>query len=57
MIHAQKKIPGQWKAAKMVPVFKNKANVNNMVNYGPIAYLCCTSKPFEELILKSVLKI
>jgi hypothetical protein len=46
----------KWKVVKTIPIFKNEGDVNNMVNYRPIANLCSISKLFEELILKRILQ-
>ena len=53
LIYDQKKIPDQWKMAKIVPIFK-KGNKSHIENYRPIANQCSTSKVFEKLILKQI---
>ena len=53
LIYDQKKIPDQWKMAKIIPIFK-KGNKSHIENYRPIANQCSTSKIFEKLILKQI---
>ena len=55
-IYNEKSIPEQWSIAKVIPIHK-KGPKNNVENYRPIANLCSTSKIFEKLILKQLLKI
>ena len=50
-IYTTKKIPEQWKIAKIIPLHK-KGKKQDMANYRPISNLCSTSKVFEKLILK-----
>ena len=57
LIYRDKSVPDQWLIAKTIPVFKNKGNINHIENYRPIANLCSTSKVFEKLILKRILKL
>ena len=52
-IYKTKKIPEQWKIAKIIPTFK-KGSKNKIENYRPIANLCSASKNFEKLILKQI---
>ena len=52
-IYKTKKIPEQWKIAKIIPIFK-KGSKNKIENYRPIANLCSASKIFEKLILKQI---
>ena len=56
-IYISKQIPHQWLVSKTIPVFKNKGNPKDIENYRPIANLCSTSKIFEKLILKQILKL
>jgi hypothetical protein len=56
-IYMQKSIPGQWRVAKTIPVFKNKGDKKDIESYRPIANLCSSSKIFEKLILKCILEI
>jgi hypothetical protein len=56
-IYTNKQIPHQWLVSKTIPVFKNKGNPKDIKNYQPIANLCSTSKIFEKLILKRILKL
>jgi hypothetical protein len=57
LIYQDKTVPDQWLIAKTIPVFKNKGDINQIENYRPIANLCSTSKVFEKLILKRILKL
>jgi hypothetical protein len=52
-----KSIPGQWRVAKTIPVYKNKGDKKDIESYRPIANLCSSSKIFEKLILKCILEI
>ncbi len=56
-IYMQKSIPGQWRVAKTIPVYKNKGDKKDIESYRPIANLCSSSKIFEKLILKRILEI
>jgi hypothetical protein len=56
-IDKYKKVPLQWLVSKTIPVFKNKGNPKDIKNYRPIANLCSTSKIFEKLILKRIVKL
>ena len=55
-IYKEKKVPEQWLVSKTIPIFK-KGNKHDVVNYRPIANLCCTSKIFEKLIMKRIKEI
>jgi hypothetical protein len=55
-IYEAKKIPEQWKVAKIIPLHK-KGNKQDITNYRPISNLCAVSKVFEKLILKRLQKI
>jgi hypothetical protein len=55
-IYKTKKIPEQWKVAKIIPLHK-KGNKKDITNYRPISNLCAISKVFEKLILKCLEKI
>ena len=55
-IYKTKKIPEQWKVAKIIPLHK-KGNKKDISNYRPISNLCAISKVFEKLILKCLEKI
>ena len=52
-IYAMGLLPQQWKASKIIPVFK-KGDKTKIENYHPIANLCSGSKVFEKLILKQI---
>jgi hypothetical protein len=43
--------------AKTIPMYRNKSKPQDIESDHPIANLCSTSKSFEKLILKSILKI
>ena len=55
-IYQEKRIPEQWKTAKIIPLHK-KGNKDNISNYRPISNLCTMSKIYEKLILQQLLKI
>ena len=55
-IYVTKKIPDQWKIAKVIPLHK-KGDKHEMINYRPISNLCAASKVFEKLILKHLMQI
>ena len=48
-----KKIPNQWKVAKIIPIFKKGSKTCIEIDR-PIANLCSASKIFEKLILKQI---
>ena len=56
LIYHTKKIPDQWKVAKVTPILK-KGSKNEISNYRPISNLCSISKIFEKLILKRLLEL
>ncbi len=56
-IYQSKKVPDQWLIAKTIPIYKNKGDPHNIINYRPIANLCSTSKVFEKMILRRILEI
>ena len=55
-IYETKKIPEQWKVARVIPLHK-KGNKHEITNYRPISNLCSISKIFEKLKLKRFEKI
>ena len=55
-IYLTKELPEQWLVAKIIPIFK-KGTKQKIENYRPIANLCCTTKVFENLILKRIMQI
>jgi hypothetical protein len=57
LIYETGKVPDQWLIAKTIPVFKNKGQTSDIINYRPIANLCSCSKIFEKLILRRILEI
>lgn len=48
--------PSQWKAAKIIPIFKNKGERSLPSNYRPVALLSSVSKVFEGLIKKQLVE-
>ena len=46
--------PYELKIAKVIPIFKNKGNINGLGNYRPISMLSVFSKLFEKLIHKKL---
>lgn len=50
-IYEQKKVPNQWKIARITPLHK-KGPKNEVTNYRPISNLCSMSKVFERLLLQ-----
>jgi hypothetical protein len=56
-IYKSRKVPDQWLIAKTIPIYKNKGDPHNIINYRPIANLCSTSKVFEKMILRRILEI
>jgi hypothetical protein len=57
LIYEEIRVPDQWLVAKTIPIFKNKGKTKDIENYRPIVNLCATSKIFEKLVLKPILKI
>ena len=56
VIYSTKKIPDQWRQAKIIPT--HKAGPKDIIeNYRPISNLCTISKVFEKLILEQLLKL
>ena len=47
--------PDELKAAKVVPIFKNRGKIDEISNYRPISMLSVFSKLFEKLIHKRLL--
>ena len=43
LIYSRKRIPDQWRMAKVIPTHKNGTR-DNVSNYRPISNLCTTSK-------------
>ena len=56
LIYSEKRIPEQWKTAKLIPLHKKGAK-EDISNYRPISNLCSMSKIYEKLILQQLLKI
>lgn len=56
LIYDKKKIPDQWKIAKVSPIPK-KGSKTEISNYRPISNLCSASKIFEKLILKRLVEL
>ncbi len=50
---AVKKIPKEWKLAKIIPLHK-KGNKTDVTNYRPISNLCSISKFFEKILLRRI---
>jgi len=46
--------PKELKVAKVIPLFKNKGDINDIGNYRPISMLPVFSKIFEKLIHKTI---
>ena len=46
--------PDELKTAKVLPIFKNKGDINDITNYRPISLLSVFSKLFEKLIHKKL---
>jgi hypothetical protein len=55
-IYNERKIPKQWKTAKIIPLHK-KGDTTDITNYRPISNLCTLSKVFEKLVLKRLWSI
>ena len=49
---SQNEIPGDWKLARVSPVFKNKGDRNDVSNYRPISVLAHVAKLLETCIKK-----
>ena len=56
IIYETKRIPDQWRQAKIIPTHKNGPK-DNVENYRPISNLCTMSKVYEKLILEQMLKL
>ena len=56
LIYNEKKIPEQWKTARIIPLHKKGAK-DDITNYRPISNLCTMSKIYEKLILQQLLNI
>ena len=46
--------PEELKLAKIVPIYKNKGDKNEMRNYRPISLLSPFSKVFEKVVYKQI---
>ena len=46
--------PNKLKLSKIVPVYKNKGNTDEMNNYRPISLLSTFSKVFEKVVFKQI---
>ena len=46
--------PEELKTAKVIPLYKNKGNIEDLSNYRPISMLSIFSKLFEKLIYKRI---
>ncbi len=55
-IYKERKIPQQWKVAKIIPLHK-RGDIHKIENYRPISNLCTMSKIFEKLILRRIWEI
>ena len=53
-IISSKSFPTAWKKAKVVPLYKNKGNTNNIDNYRPISLLPSLSKIAEKVMTKQM---
>ena len=47
LTYSSKKIPDQWRMAKVIPTHKNGTR-DNVGNYRPLSNLCTTSKIYEK---------
>jgi hypothetical protein len=55
-IYEEKKVPMQWKVARVIPLHK-KGDKALIENYRPISNLCAMSKIYEKLILSRLWEI
>jgi hypothetical protein len=55
-IYKEKKVPMQWKIAKILPLHK-KGPSTKILNYRPISNLCALSKVFEKLVLRRLWEV
>jgi hypothetical protein len=55
-IYKEKRVPQQWKVAKVIPLYK-KGDASEISKYRPISNLCTLSKVFEKLILNRLWEI
>ena len=54
--YAEGYFPDELKTAKVIPLFKNKGDINELGNYRPISMLSVFSKLFEKLVHKNLCK-
>ena len=52
--YSQGYFPYELKTAKVIPLFKNKGDINDITNYRPISLLSVLSKLFEKLVHKKL---
>ena len=51
-----KKMPNQWRESTLVPLFKNKGDIQNCANYKGIKLMSHTMKFWEKVIEKRLRK-
>ena len=49
-------VPSEWKKAKLIPIYKNKGEKDEMTNYRPISLLPTFSKLVERIVANRVYK-
>ncbi len=50
IIMKNKKMPNQWRKSTLIPLFKNKGDIQNCANYRGIKLMCHTMKLWERVI-------
>ncbi len=48
IIMKNKKMPNQWRKSTLIPLFKNKGDIQNCANYKGIKLMCHTMKLWES---------
>ena len=45
-------IPESWQIGSIIPIYKNKGDINSPENYSPITLLSCIGKLFTAILNK-----